>query len=246
LTRTVSAAVAIARSEPVAFFVLFVAGVALFAPGSVFTTAAGLAYGVLPGVVVSVGASIAAAAIHFAIVRHLLRGSARRRLRGHHRLAALDRAVAREGWKVVGLTRASAVIPGAVQNCLFALTRVPFRTFLVASAVGLIPPALVFATIGSTGAHVIMVGAGTLSEPSMVPVGLIVAGSLILVGAGWQLLRATRRELSKTMHGPRDAVVGSVRARSGGPKQTHEVPRRPSIQRTSIQRTSIQCKEKRP
>jgi len=192
--RLVSGAVELARGEPAAFFALFVVGIVLFAPGSAFTLAAGLAYGLWLGLIVSVAASTVAAVIHFAAARHLFRGSVRTRLEGRRRFEALDRAVSREGWKIVGLTRISALIPGAVQSCLYAFTGIPFRTFLLASFVGLVPPTLVFALMGSTGAHLLSMHGAAPGIPHLA----VRLGSLIALGVAVRhVSRMARQELAR-------------------------------------------------
>jgi len=193
VSRVVAAGAEVARSEPLAFFALFVAGIVLFAPGSVFTLAAGAAYGVWLGLALSVTATMVAAVIHFAIARHLLRGPVRRRLADRRSFRALDRAVSRDGWKIVGLTRLSALIPGAVQNCLYAVTCVRFRAFVLASIVGLIPPTLLVAAAGSTGGEILGArggGAGGVSQLGVRGLSLLVL--VVVVG---YLVRRARREL---------------------------------------------------
>jgi len=193
LQRAVSAGADLARSEPVAFFALFVAGIVLFAPGSAFTLAAGVAYGMWLGLALSVTATMVAAVIHFAIARHLLQGVVRRRLADRRPFEILDRAVSRDGWKVVGLTRLSAIIPGAVQNCLYAITSVRFRTFVLASIVGLVPPTLFFAAAGSTGRD--LLGAGGMGAAGVTPFGIRAAALGALALAVALLVRRARREL---------------------------------------------------
>lgn len=191
LQRVVSVGADLARSEPVAFFALFVAGIVLFAPGSAFTLAAGVAYGMWLGLALSVAATTVAAAIHFAIARHLLEGVVRRRLAHRRPFEILDRAVSRDAWKIVGLTRVSSVIPGAVQNVLYAVTSVRFRTFVLASIVGLVPPTLFFAAAGSTGAD--LLGAGGTGAMASFEIRAAALGALALAVAF--LVRRARREL---------------------------------------------------
>lgn len=193
LQQAVTAGADLARSEPVAFFALFVTGIVLFAPGSAFTLAAGVAYGMWPGLALSVAATMVAAVIHFAIARHLLGGVVRRRLAHRRPFEILDRAVSRDGWKIVGLTRLSALIPGAVQNCLYAITSVRFRTFVLASLIGLVPPTLLFAAAGSTGGDILEAsGAGAIG---VTPLGIRAVALGVLALAVGLLVRRARREL---------------------------------------------------
>lgn len=200
--RVATDAVNVARQSPAVFFGLFVAGILFFVPGSTFTIAAGLSYGVWVGLLVSVAASAIAAAIHFSLARYLFGDPVRRRLRGQTRLEALDRALTREGWKIVGLTRASALIPGAVQSCLYALTSVPFRSHLLATVVGLIPPTLFYVVVGAAGGDFLVPGGGALARSAvwalfLVPIAIVL----------WYLTHKARQ----AMRGSGDSAPASPR-----------------------------------
>lgn len=187
--------VEVVRDRPLVFLALSVVGIVLFAPGSAFTLAAGLAYGLWAGLALSLAATMAAAMIHFVLARHFLRGPVRRRLAGRRRFEALERVVTKDGWKIVGLTRVSALVPGAIQNCLYALTAVRFRTFIAASLIGLIPPTLLFAAAGSTGGGFLSAGSGAVAP--LPPWGRV--ASLVVLGltVAYLAVRA-RHELART------------------------------------------------
>ena len=58
----------------------------------------------------------------FLVGRYLARGWVARRIEGNAKFKAIDEAVAREGWKIVGLTRLSPVFPFNLLNYAFSLT----------------------------------------------------------------------------------------------------------------------------
>ena len=188
----------LARSEPVAFFAVFVAGSVAFAPGSAFSLAAGIAYGVWLGLLVSLGATIVVAAVHFVVVRRFFRDRVHRRLSKRRVFGAIDRAVADDGWKIVGLTRASALIPGAAQNVLYAVTRIRLRTFLFATLMGVVPPTLLCVITGSTGDSLLS-GRAELADSRV----LLGAAALVpLVIAIRLVVRGTRRHLAERLSEP--------------------------------------------
>src|SRR5689334_699346 len=89
---------------PVLFIILYIVGAILFVPGSVLTIGGGVLFGLLRGsIFVSIGATIGATAA-FLIGRYLARDWVRRQLEGNRKFAAIDKAVGREGWKMVLLT----------------------------------------------------------------------------------------------------------------------------------------------
>ena len=51
---------------------------------------------------------------------------------------SLDRAVANEGWKIVGLTRLSPVFPFTLLNYAFGITRVKLGHYVIASWIGMV------------------------------------------------------------------------------------------------------------
>ena len=59
---------------------------------------------------------------------------------GHDpRFRAIDTAVEREGWKIVGLIRLSPAFPFIALNFVFGLTKIPFWHFIVITFFALIP-----------------------------------------------------------------------------------------------------------
>ena len=64
-------------------------------------------------------------------------------------LAALDRAVATEGWKIVGLTRLSPAFPFTLLNYAFGLTQVSLRDYVFASWIGMMPGTVMYVYLGS-------------------------------------------------------------------------------------------------
>ena len=62
---------------------------------------------------------------------------------------AIDEAVAREGWKIVLLTRLSPVFPFNLLNYAFGLTRVSLKHYFFASWLGMIPGTMMYVYIGS-------------------------------------------------------------------------------------------------
>jgi uncharacterized membrane protein YdjX (TVP38/TMEM64 family) len=134
----------------VLFAALYAVATVLLAPGSLLTIAAGFAYGVW-GLPVAIVAATIGASLAFLVARYLVRGTVRRVLETRRNLAAIDRAVAAEGWRIVLLCRLSPIVPFNVQNYLFGVTGVPFWGYAVATFVGIAPATALFAYIGAFG-----------------------------------------------------------------------------------------------
>ena len=132
----------------------------LFLPGSLLTLAAGAAFGLLPGLgAVLVGASVGAA-LSFLVSRHLARQRVEEWIQSKPRFSAVDRAVAKEGWKIVFLTRLSPIFPFNVQNYAYGLTRISFWHYALASAIGIIPGSFLYVYLGSVGRSGLEAAAG--------------------------------------------------------------------------------------
>lgn len=134
---------------PLLFVVAYVLAAVFFVPGSALTLAAGTLFGVGWGCVyVSAGSTLGAMAA-FLVGRHLARDWVARRISGHARFLAIDRAVADQGWKIVLLTRLSPVFPFTLLNYAFGLTRVRFGDYAMASWIGMMPGTVLYVYLGS-------------------------------------------------------------------------------------------------
>src|SRR5215510_16186752 len=134
---------------PVIFVALYVVATVLFVPGSVLTLGAGAVFGVVLGsVCVSISATLGATAA-FLVGRYLARDAIARKIEKNEKFAAIDRAVADEGWKIVFLTRLSPVFPFTLLNYAFGLTRVKLGHYVLASWIGMMPGTVMYVYLGS-------------------------------------------------------------------------------------------------
>ena len=143
-----------------AFVGIYVVACVLFIPGSILTLGAGAVYGVVRGsLLVSVASTLGATAA-FLAGRYLARDWVARRIEGNERFRAIDRAVGREGWKIVGLTRLSPVFPFNLLNYAYGLTRVSLRDYVLASWLGMIPGTVMYVYLGSLAGSLATLEAG--------------------------------------------------------------------------------------
>jgi uncharacterized membrane protein YdjX (TVP38/TMEM64 family) len=175
-----------------AYAVLYVVACLLFLPGSVLTLGAGAVWGVVGGVpIVSVASTLGATAA-FLVGRYLARGAVARRTEGNERFKAIDEAVAREGWKIVGLTRLSPVFPFNLLNYAFGLTRVSLRDYFFASWIGMLPGTVMYVYIGSLAGNLAALGAGqstrTPAQWALYAVGL--AATVVVTAYVTRIARA--------------------------------------------------------
>ena len=161
----------------VIFVLLYIATAVLLLPAVVLTLGAGAVFGVAKGwVIVSVAATLAATAA-FLVGRHVARGWVARRIEGNPTFTAIDEAVGREGWKIVGLTRLSPAFPFNLLNYAYGVTRVSLRHYVLASWIGMMPGTLMYVYLGSLAGDLATVGTGrsvrTPAEWALYVVGLL-------------------------------------------------------------------------
>ncbi len=133
---------------PTAFILAYIVATVALLPGSVLTLGAGAVFGLFHGFLyVSLGSTLGATAA-FLVGRYAARDWVAGKVEGNARFAAIDQAVAEEGWKIVGLLRLSPMFPFNLLNYGCALTRISLRDYFFASWIGMIPGTIMWTYIG--------------------------------------------------------------------------------------------------
>lgn len=179
---------------PVLFAGLYVLATVALVPGSLLTLGAGAVFGLGAGFVVVSLASTTAATVAFLISRYLAREAVARKLGRHEKLAALDRAVAAEGWKIVLLTRLSPVFPFTLLNYAFGLTQVKLSHYVLASWVGMLPGTVMYVYLGSLANVEVGPRGRTPGEWVLYGVGLCATVAVTVL-----VTRLARRALSRKL-----------------------------------------------
>jgi uncharacterized membrane protein YdjX (TVP38/TMEM64 family) len=162
---------------PLIFIGLYIIVCILMLPGFILTLGAGVLLGVVKGsVAVSIGSTLGATCA-FLIGRYLARDWVSGKISGNEKFKAIDDAVARQGWKIVFLTRLSPVFPYNLLNYAYGLTKVSLKHYFFASWIGMIPVTIMYVYIGSLAGDLAKVGSGerirTTGEWIMYGVGLL-------------------------------------------------------------------------
>jgi uncharacterized membrane protein YdjX (TVP38/TMEM64 family) len=178
---------------PLVFIAGYAAATVAFVPGSVLTLAGGAIFGLAHGVAyVFVGASIGACAA-FGLARSFARGAIERRIAGNPRFAAVDRAVAAEGRKIVFLLRLSPVFPFALLNYALGLTRVRFLDYAIA-CIGMLPGVVLYVYLGSLAGDV---SGETATSGGGAILAFKIAGFAFAIIATVLIARIARRALAQ-------------------------------------------------
>ena len=135
----------------VAFIGIYAAATVLFLPGSVLTIAAGLVFGVGLGLVAAWSGAMLGASLAFLIGRYLARSKIEEKTKGSEKFKAIDEAIGKQGWKIIGLLRLSPLIPFNVSNYFYGVTKIGFWPYVLASGVGMLPGTLLYVYLGAAG-----------------------------------------------------------------------------------------------
>lgn len=123
----------------------------LLLPAGVLVVGSGFFFGVWKGFVLALTGHLLGAAGAFAISRTLGRGLIERHLASRPQWQALDRAIEREGWKIVCLSQLSPLFPTSLFNYCYGLTRLRFWPCMLWIAVGWSPGMFLYAYLGRLG-----------------------------------------------------------------------------------------------
>lgn len=133
---------------PVAFVATYNLATVLFVPGSVLTLGGGAIFGVWWGSIYVFAASTLGAVCAFAIGRYLCRDRVVKYMEAHPKFKALDRAVSKEGLKIVFLTRLCPLLPFNLLNYALGITQVSLKDYVLGSF-GMIPATILYVYAGS-------------------------------------------------------------------------------------------------
>lgn len=164
-------------------------------PRPVMSVAAGALFGAAAGTAVGLAGTLLGAAATFALGRWFGQQALRPLLRGRL-LTAADRQLSEHGFRSLLVLRLIPVLPFAAVNHAAAVSRMPWRPFLTATAVGCLPALTAYAVAGSRA-----------TEPAS-PAFLLAVAFLILSGplaaAWWRRRKAVSPPPPEA---PREAAV---------------------------------------
>lgn len=181
---------------PLAFIAGYILATVAFIPGSLLTLAAGAIFGIAWGTAyVFLGAVLGATAA-FLLARGALRGTIERKVAADPRFAAIDRAVAREGRKIVFLLRLSPAFPFNLLNYALGLTRVRLGDYVVAS-LGMLPGTLLYVYTGKVAGDVAAIAGGAAPARGIGYYAVLGLGLAATLAVTILVTRTARRALTE-------------------------------------------------
>lgn len=145
---------------PIVFVLGYAAATVAFIPGSILTIAAGAIFGLTTGVALVFVAATLGSTLAFLVSRYVARAAIEQRVAGNARFAAVDKAIAAQGRRIVMLLRLSPVFPFSLLNYALGLTRISLRDYVLAS-VGMLPGTILYVYYGKLAGDVASLAGGT-------------------------------------------------------------------------------------
>lgn len=175
------------------FMAIYIVQTALSLPGAaILSLAAGALFGSIMGTLYANIAATIGAALAFTVTRYLLRDAVLRRFGG--KLEPINRELENRGFSYLLFLRLVPVFPFFLINLAAGLTRLPLRTFILATMLGIVPGGFVYVHAGASLATVESL-AGVASPRvlgAFALLGLFALGPVL--HNAWQQRRSVRQQ----------------------------------------------------
>ena len=131
------------------FMAVYIIQTALSLPGAaILSLAAGAIFGTIMGTVYAVVSASIGATLAFLVTRYLLRDFVLARFGS--RLEGMNRELEQRGFNYLLFLRLVPIFPFFLINLAAGLTRLPLRTFMIGTLLGIIPGGFVFVNAGAS------------------------------------------------------------------------------------------------
>ncbi len=142
------------------FIGVYAAATVLLAPGSILTIGAGFAFGLWKGFLAVSAGSTFGAALAFLVARFIARDRVEAIAKRNDKFQRIDKAIGKQGAKLIFLLRLSPVVPFNISNYFYGLTSVKFWPYVLASWIGMIPGTFLYVYIGTASQAAVSAAAG--------------------------------------------------------------------------------------
>jgi uncharacterized membrane protein YdjX (TVP38/TMEM64 family) len=175
------------------------------APAASVRIEPGALFGIVQGTVLVFCAAVLGASLAFLVARYAARPWVERRLAASPGFAAIDRAIAAQGRRIVFLLRLSPAFPFSLLNYALGLTRVRFVDALVAS-IGMLPGTLLYVYYGHVGREIAAAAAGRAPERGFGDYAVLALGLVATIAVTTIVARTARRALREATEATESAA----------------------------------------
>jgi uncharacterized membrane protein YdjX (TVP38/TMEM64 family) len=181
---------------PIAFIGIYNLATVLLIPGSLLTIGGGVIFGVIWGSLYVLIAATLGATLAFLIGRYFSRNWVRQQIDKYPKFKAIEAAVAKEGLKVVLLTRLSPIFPFNLLNYAFGVTGVSLQNYVLGS-IGMIPGTILYVYIGSLVGDLALIGTAVPAANPALTWGIRAIGLLATVAITIYITRIAKQALDE-------------------------------------------------
>ncbi|MBM9615490.1 TVP38/TMEM64 family protein [Desulfobulbus rhabdoformis] len=169
-------------AAPLLFMALYIVQTAFSLPGAaILSLSAGLLFGAFAGTLYAVVAATIGATLAFLVARYLLHDTVQQRFGA--RLETINQELAQRGFNYLLFLRLVPLFPFFLINLAAGLTRLPLRTFFLATMVGIIPGGFVYVNAGAGLAAIHSLGDVASAR---VLGSFVLLGLFALIPVAWQ------------------------------------------------------------
>ncbi|QLE56163.1 TVP38/TMEM64 family protein [Nostoc sp. TCL26-01] len=186
---------------PIAYIIIYNLATLLFIPGSLLTLKGGCLFGVFWGSIYVLFAATVGAILAFLIGRYLSRDWVSQQIEKYPKFQTIDQAVAREGWKIVLLTRLSPLFPFNLLNYAFGVTQISLKDYTLGS-LGIIPGTVMYVYIGSLATDLAMINSNhqpVTAETQMWQLIMQILGLIATVGVTVYVTKIAQKALAQSI-----------------------------------------------
>jgi uncharacterized membrane protein YdjX (TVP38/TMEM64 family) len=171
---------------PIGFILIYATATVLFFSGAILSLAGGALFGPVWGTVWNLAGATLGATAAFLLARTVAGEWVARRVGG--RLRRLVDGVTAEGWRFVALMRLVPLVPFNLLNYALGLTGISAPTYILTSALGMLPGAVAYTWLGYAGRS------AATGDTSTLRYGLIGLAVLAMIAFLPRLLRRFHTE----------------------------------------------------
>lgn len=159
---------------PLVYIGFYIVATLFFLPGLPITVLSGVAFGPVWGVVYVWIGAVTGVSLAFLVARYVARDLVENWVSGNAQFQKIDEKVEQEGWRILMFTRLVPIFPFNLQNYAYGLTKIKFLTYMLVSAIFMLPGTIAYVQIGGA----LVSGEGNLSKTLIY---LSIAGILFLL-----------------------------------------------------------------
>lgn len=158
-----------------------------FLPSIFISTANGIVFGIIPGIIISWLAETVGVVISFLLMRTILRSSAEKLIAKSGSLKKIDEFSGKKGFQLMLIMRTIPYFPSGILTALGALSSISLRDYVLANLIGKFP---------STALEVVVGHDIVLFEQNLHRLTMIVIGATAVYGLLWYYQRKKEKRSS--------------------------------------------------